>query len=145
MNTFDVQSIEIAAPFSTVFRFIAESANLPRWTHAFKSVAEDRAIMETPAGSVPVRVHVAASEAHGTVDWTITFPDGSLAKAASRVVQHAERSIYTFVLEAPPVPLERLEGALAMQSRILKQELESLAHLLGAAERSVSPPAETLA
>jgi hypothetical protein len=35
------------------------------------------------------------------------------------------------VLEAPPVPLERLEGALAEQSRILTTELAALARLLG--------------
>jgi hypothetical protein len=65
------------------------------------------------------------------IDWTITFPDGAVAKAASRVTPHGERSIYTFVLEAPPVPLERLEGALAEQSRILTMELAALARLLG--------------
>jgi uncharacterized protein YndB with AHSA1/START domain len=36
MTTFDVQSIEIAAPFSMAFRYIADPANLPEWTHAFK-------------------------------------------------------------------------------------------------------------
>ena len=130
MNTFDVQSIEIAAPFSMTFRYIADPANLPEWTHAFKQVEDGRATMETPAGAVQVRLSVDASETHGTVDWTITFPDGGVAKAASRLVPHGHHSIYTFVLEAPPVPLERLEGALAEQSRILTEELATLARRL---------------
>jgi hypothetical protein len=131
MNTFDVQSIEIAAPFSTAFRYIADPANLPEWTHAFKQVEDGRATLETSAGAVQVRLGVDASETHGTVDWTITFPDGAVSKAASRLVPHGTRSIYTFVLEAPPVPLERLEGALAEQSRILTKELATLAQRLG--------------
>lgn len=131
MKTFDVQTVEIAAPFSKVFRYIANPANLPRWTHAFKSAADGQAIMETPAGSVRVGVQVAASEAHGTIDWTITFPDASTAAASSRVVPLGERSIYTFVLKAPPVPLEALEGALSEQSRILTEELDTLTRVLG--------------
>jgi uncharacterized protein YndB with AHSA1/START domain len=130
MSTFDVQSIEIAAPFSTAFHYIADPANLPEWTHAFKHVTGERATMETPAGFVQVGLEVDASEPHGTVDWRITFPDGGVAKAASRLVPHGDRSIYTFVLEAPPVPLERLEGALAEQSRILTTELATLARRL---------------
>jgi hypothetical protein len=131
MVTFDVQSIEIAAPLAAAFRYIADPANLPEWTHAFKQVSDGRATMETPAGVVQVGLGVDASEAHGTVDWTITFPDGSVAKAASRVIPHRDHSIYTFVLEAPPVPLERLEGALAEQSHILAAELVTLARRLG--------------
>jgi uncharacterized protein YndB with AHSA1/START domain len=130
MNTFDVQSTEIAAPFATAFRYIADPENLPEWTHAFKHIAGDRATMETPAGTVQVGLRVVASELQGTIDWTMTFPDGGVAKAASRVIPHGDRSIYTFVLEAPPVPLERLEGALAEQSRILTTELAALAHRL---------------
>jgi hypothetical protein len=50
-----------------------------------------------------------------------------VATAHSRVTPHRGKSIYTFVLEAPPAPLEELEGALAEQSRILADELSSLA------------------
>jgi hypothetical protein len=135
MSTFDVQAIEIGAPFSAVFRYIADPANLPEWTHAFKHVSEGHASMETPAGAVQVGLQVQASEPHGTIDWMITFPDGGVAKAASRVTAHGDRSIYTFVLEAPPVPLERLEGALAEQSRILATELATLARRLSGGGR----------
>ena len=131
MSTFEVQGIEIAAPFQAAFRYIADPANLPEWTHAFKHVSEGLATMKTPAGAVQVGLRVEASEPHGTIDWVITFPDGGVATATSRVTPHGDRSIYTFVLEAPPVPLERLEGALAEQSRILATELATLARRLG--------------
>ena len=130
MTTFEVQSIEIAAPFATTFRYIADPANLPQWTHAFTQVADGQAMMQTPAGALRVGLAVDASESHGTVDWTITFSDGAVAKAASRVIAHGDRSIYTFVLEAPPLPLERLEGALAEQSRVLTTELAALTRML---------------
>ena len=130
MSMFDVQSIEIAAPFSKTFHYIADPANLPEWTHAFQQVADGRATMKTATGAVEVGLRVDASETHGTIDWTITFPDGSVGRATSRLIPRGGRSIYTFVLEAPPVPLERLEGALAEQSRILTTELASLARRL---------------
>ena len=60
----------------------------------------------------------------------MTFPNGAVAKATSRVIPHGVTSIYTFVLEAPPAPLEELEGALAEQSRILADELTTLAKIL---------------
>jgi hypothetical protein len=130
MSTFDVQSVEIEAPFSIAFHYIANSANLPEWTHAFKAVHDGQAILVTPAGSLQIGLLVDASEAHGTIDWTMTFPGGDVAKAASRVISHGNRSIYTFVLEAPPVPLEQVEGALAEQSRTLAAELATLARRL---------------
>ena len=104
-----------------------------------------------PAGGrlpVPVRsqyaprmdaLRVDASEEHGTVDWTMTFPSGVVAKAHSRVAPHRGKSIYTFVLEAPSAPPEELEGALDEQSRVLADELSRLATRL--ATRGQGQPA----
>lgn len=131
MRTFDVQTVELPAPLATAFRYIANPANLPAWTHAFTRVGNGEATMATPAGVVQVGLRVEASEPQGTIDWTITFPDGGVARAASRLTPHGDRSLYTFVLQAPPVPLERLEGTLADQSRILTSELATLARRLG--------------
>ena len=130
MRTFDVQSIELDSPFPVAFRYLADPATLPEWTHAFRAADGRQATMATPRGEVRVGLRVSASEAHGTIDWIMTFPDGSAAKASSRLVPHGAKSIYTFVLEAPPVPLEELEGALAEQSRTLAGELARLATLL---------------
>src|SRR5215208_4103924 len=131
MKTFDVQSIEINAPCQKTFDFLKDAANLPKWAHAFKEVAGDRALMQTPQGSVEVGLQVNASQEHGTVDWLMTFPDGKVATAYSRVVGAGEeKSLYFFVLTAPPVPLEQLEGALEQQSRTLREELAKLKSVL---------------
>ncbi len=127
MRDFDVQTIEIRAPFEVVFPYIANPGTLPEWTHAFRTVANGRATLVTPRGSVDVGLQVRASRESGTVDWIMTFPDASLGKAFSRLVGIGpDRTLYTFVLMAPPGPLEQLEGALAEQARILGEELATL-------------------
>ncbi len=133
MNAFDVQAVEIQATPERVFDFVADAGRLPEWTLAFKEVHGRRARMETPAGSVEVDLEVRAQREQGTVDWLLTFPDGSRAAAFSRVVPAAPgRSVYSFVLLPPPVPLEQLEGTLAEQSRTLREELGRLQILLAA-------------
>ena len=68
---------------------------------------------------------VFSQEEAGVVDWHLTFPDGSDAVAQSRVTETTRgTSIYSFVLHAPPVALEQVEGALAAQSVTLKSELQ---------------------
>jgi hypothetical protein len=132
MKTFDVQSVEIKAPFEKTFEFIRRAESLPDWTSAFESVGDGRAVMRTPAGSVTIALSVQSSRAQGTVDWLMTFPDGSVAKAFSRIIDNGPNSsIYSFVLTPPPVPLEQLEGALEQQSQILREELIRLQRLIG--------------
>jgi len=127
MKTFDVQSVEIDAPPDVVFDYLARPETLPEWTRAFLEVRGGRATMATPNGRVEVELTIEAARAQRTVDWFMRFPDGSRGRAHSRVVPGAQgRSIYSFVLMAPPVPLERLEGALDAQSRTLARELEEL-------------------
>ncbi|PYQ16494.1 MAG: hypothetical protein DMF80_04875 [Acidobacteria bacterium] len=138
MRDFDVQTIEIGAPLDVAFRYIADPVALPEWTHAFRSASEGRATLATPNGSVEVGLEVRRSREQGTVDWVITFPDGSVGRAFSRLVGiGADRSIYSFVLLAPPVPLERLEGAFAEQAKILGEELATLQERLGG--RGIEP------
>jgi hypothetical protein len=84
MRTFDVQSIELDVPFADAFRYLADPTTLPEWTHAFRAVDDRRATMVTPGGTVQVGLRVDASEAHGTIDWTLTFPNGAIARARSR-------------------------------------------------------------
>ncbi|WP_417679829.1 SRPBCC family protein [Pseudodonghicola sp.] len=127
MKTHDVQSISIAKPRAEVFAYIANPANLPDWTNAFKSADAERAELVTPNGAVPIRLETRASAEQGTIDWIMTFPDGSVGAAYSRVTEDAgNSSIYSFVLMAPPVPLEALEGALEAQKKTLATELVSL-------------------
>jgi hypothetical protein len=131
MRPFDIQGIAINVPRSTALAFIADPARLPDWAEAFASVSEGQAIMRTPNGEVGVGLDVRVSADAGTVDWTMTFPDGSVATAYSRVVAAGtDRCIYGFILTPPPVPLEQLEGALEAQSRTLTGELERLKEIL---------------
>jgi uncharacterized protein YndB with AHSA1/START domain len=131
MKTFDVQGIEIRASRDRVFEFLRNPRNLPRWTHAFKSADDERAQLQTPSGMVDVRLHTAVEAGSGTVDWQLEFPDGSLGLAQSRVTETSRGTcIYSFVLHAPPVPLEQVEGSLEAQRVTLRAELSTLKSLM---------------
>ena len=131
MRMFDVQGIEIVATRAKVFEFLKESGNLPQWAHAFVSAEEGRARLETPAGAVDVGLDVSADAEAGTVDWRLAFPDGTIGVAQSRVTETSRgTSIYSFVLHAPPVALEQIEGALEAQRAILQSELATLKSLM---------------
>ncbi|HEX4952062.1 MAG TPA: SRPBCC family protein [Thermoanaerobaculia bacterium] len=131
MKTFDVQTVELAVPRGRAFELIADPVQLPRWTHAFAFAGSGEALMRTPNGEVRVGLEVEASTERGTIDWRMTFPDGSVASAFSRLVDLAEdRCLFSFVLTPPPVPLELLEGALEAQSRTLAEELVKLKGIL---------------
>jgi len=131
MKTFDVQSVGIRAQATQVFAFIANPNNLPRWTSAFKRVSDGEAVMETPHGTVAIELATVARQEAGTIDWRMTFPDGTVGVAYSRVTPDGEaRSVYSFVLMAPPVPLEALEGALQAQRVTLAKELLRLKEIL---------------
>lgn len=127
MQTFDVQSIGIEASRSRVFAFVAEPGNLPKWTSAFTSADMRSARLETARGAVAIALKTEARQDAGTVDWTMTFPDGSVGTAYARVTPDGEnRSVFSFVLMAPPVSLVELEGALEAQRKILAEELVRL-------------------
>ncbi|MGH9385334.1 MAG: SRPBCC family protein [Vicinamibacterales bacterium] len=131
MRLFDVQSVEIDAPRNAVFEFLREPRNLPRWTHAFKSADDAQARLETPAGVVDVQLRTFADPTSGTVDWELRFPDGSLGSAESRVTTTRRGTcIYSFVLHAPPMALEQIEGALETQRETLRKELGTLKSLM---------------
>jgi hypothetical protein len=127
MKNFDVQAISLNVPQQQAFAYIADGQHLPEWAQAFASVTNGRALMRTPNGEVEIGLDVRASEQTGTVDWHMTFPDGSIGVAYSRVVElNSDSCIFTFILTPPPVPLELLEGALEMQSKTLTKELAKL-------------------
>ena len=131
MRMFDLQGIEINAPRGRVFDFLREPANLPEWAHAFVSAGNGRARLETAAGAVDVALEVAADGDTGVVDWRLEFPDGNVSVAQSRVTETTRGTcIYSFVLHAPPVALEQIEGALDAQRVALTSELATLKELM---------------
>jgi hypothetical protein len=78
MKTFDVQSIGIGKSVGHVFDFIATPANLPTWTHAFKRADAKSAELMTPNGAVLIDLETITDESRGTIDWRMTFPDGTV-------------------------------------------------------------------
>ena len=131
MKTFDVQSVSIQASAARVFAFIAEPKNLPRWTSAFKRADSRSAQLATPQGTVDIGLSTITQREAGAIDWKMTFSDSAVGVAYSRVTPDGEaRSVYSFVLMAPPVPLEALEGALEAQRGILAEELIRLKGIL---------------
>ena len=129
-NNFDVQSIGINRTPNKVFEFIATPENLSLWTNAFSKANQTSAIMVTPNGELTIELETRTSKENGTIDWIMTMPDGSIGKAFSRVLENGENAIYSFVLLAPPVPLEQLEGALTAQKTVLAEELKKLKKIL---------------
>ena len=131
MRMFDVQGIEISAPRRKLFEFLRDPTNLPRWAHAFVSAGNGSARLKTPAGAVDVGLGVTADADTGVVDWHLAFPDGSVSIAQSRVTETTRGTcIYSFVLHAPPVALEQVEGALEAQRALLQSELATLKSLM---------------
>ena len=92
MTAFDAQSIEIGIPYARAFELIADPLTLPEWTHAFASVSGGRAVMRTPAGTATVDLVVTSSREDGVIDWKMTFGDGQVARAWSRLVPHRDRT-----------------------------------------------------
>jgi hypothetical protein len=130
-TNFSVQSVSIELPAEKVFNFIADPSNLPTWTNAFKTADNKSALFVTPAGGMKIGLETKASKETGTIDWYMKMPDGSVGKAYSRVVENSDRkSIYSFILLAPPVPIEKLEGTLKEQEEILRKELKNLKRIL---------------
>ena len=131
-KNFDVQSIGINANHRKVFEFVAKPENLPLWTKAFTKAENKSAVMVTPNGELKIVLKTIVSKEFGTVDWIMTMPDGSIGKAFSRITENGNSTVYSFVLLAPPVPLEELEGALEAQKLLLADELLELKILLEA-------------
>lgn len=131
MSSYDLQGIELKVPLERAHAFIADPQQLPRWTQAFASVTDGRAVMRTPNGEVEIDLAARATLEQGTVDWIMTFPGGSVSTAFSRLVEiDQSRCVFSFVLLPPPLPLEQLEGVLEEQSRTLAKELENLKRIL---------------
>ncbi|MCB0372767.1 MAG: hypothetical protein KDD31_07160 [Muricauda sp.] len=127
----DVQSINLSTSTEIAFNYIADPANLSNWTGAFKKADDKTALLITPKGELNIGLETKTNKELGTIDWYMTMPDGSVGVAYSRVTAGPdEKAIYSFVLIAPPVPLEEIEGTLAAQIVQLQEELVKLDSIL---------------
>ena len=130
MKMYDVQAIELPTSLGKAFEYISTPGNLPGWTSAFKEADEKSALLVTPNGELKISLRTITNQS-GTIDWYMTMPDGSVAKAFSRLTDLPNGNVlYSFVLLAPPVPIEQVEGTLEQQKQILSTELERLAKIL---------------
>ncbi len=125
---FEVKNIALAVPFDTAFNYLADMTKLPEWTNAFAEVSNDgKALMRTREGEVSVQLEDNVDRKNGVIDTKMTFPDGSVGTAYSRLIALGEGACaYSFVLTPPPDALEELEGALSEQAEILERELQTL-------------------
>ena len=127
MSGYRFRDTLLETPYERAFSYIADPSNLPVWTEAFETVTGQDAVLRTPAGSVEIGLEVKASQEYGTIDWIMSFPDGSESTAFSRLIDLGDGlSHFGFVITPPPVPLEELEGALEQQATILEGELARL-------------------
>lgn len=131
MKTFDVQLIELQTNFEKAFTYIADPKNLPLWTAAFKEADEESALLVTPMGELKIGLTTVSNKESGIIDWHMKMPDGNIGKAFSRLTELPNGNVlYSFVLLAPPVPIEQVEGTLNEQKKLLKKELKNLFRIL---------------
>ncbi len=129
-KTFDVQSVELLTGYKAAFSFISNPENLPKWTSAFKQADKKSALLVTPAGDLKIGLTTVISES-GTIDWHMKMPDGTIGKAFSRLTELPNGNVlYSFILLAPPVPVEQVEGTLESQKKLLANELKNLEKFL---------------
>ncbi len=130
VKTFDVQSIEMHTDFKKAYAYISDPKNLPHWTSAFAEADEETALLVTPKGELKIGLVTVFHES-GTIDWHMKMPDGTIGKAFSRLTELPNGNVlYSFVLLAPPVPVEQVEGTLNEQKKLLTNELNNLQRIL---------------
>lgn len=137
-QNFDVQSIAINAKPERVFEFLAEPTNVPRWAKGFSEVNGETALMETEKGKMKIGMRMLCNPEWGAIDTVLTMPDGSIGNAYSRVIPNDDglSTIFSFVLMAPPAPLEKIEGIMSEQKEQLAEELLELKKILESENRA---------
>jgi hypothetical protein len=99
----NTQSITIDQDAASVFRFVAEPRNLPRWASTFapriSPAGDDRWVVPSPAGEILIRFD--ADEDRRTVDFhmkPVVPTPGLEGVAVSRVVPNGIGAEYVFTM-----------------------------------------------
>ena len=99
----NTQSVTIDRPAESVFRFVAEPRNRPRWASTFapkiEPAGDDQWVVPSPAGEVYIRFD--ADEERYTVDFhmkPVVPTPGIEGLAASRVVPNGAGAEYVFTM-----------------------------------------------
>jgi hypothetical protein len=124
-------SIEIESSPAQAFAFVADGGRLPLWAIGFAKAVEadgDRWLVTLASGErLPLRVDSDATT--GVVDYVLLPAPDVEAPAHTRVVPHAEGTLYTFSMhQTPDIPDEAFEAQAAELEReltVLKAHLET--------------------
>ena len=126
----DTQSVTLEADADSIFQFLADPENLPRWAVAFAHGVRregDGWVVRTANGDVVVRVE--ADARLRTVDFHMAPAPGVEAVAYSRVLPNDHGAEYVFTqLQSPSMPDAVFDG----QVRALAEELRVLQSLVRA-------------
>jgi uncharacterized protein YndB with AHSA1/START domain len=134
MQKFNCVTRELPAPYEDTFRFIADPANLPKWTVAFRQADETSALIQRGSDE-PFRIGLTtvASVETGLIDWYMDMPDGRTTRTLTRVIDLLNgKCLYTFIFFANPAPEDQAEATLANQTAAIEKEFDNLVRLLGA-------------
>jgi hypothetical protein len=119
------RTIDIDAPASDVFAFVADVAKLPIWAIGFaKAVDEDGGTWRVTTGSGErIEIVVRADAATGVVDYAMRPAPGVELLANTRVVPRGEAAVYAFTLFEDA---RMASGVFEEQVRELERELTVL-------------------
>ncbi|WP_339617038.1 SRPBCC family protein [uncultured Gilvimarinus sp.] len=93
-------SVVIDAPADTVYHFVRDAHNLPRWVPFFTSVTAtadaDTWQAQTPDG--PTEIQFAPSNSFGVLDHRIRFSSGAILSNPMRVIKNGNGCVLMFTL-----------------------------------------------
>jgi hypothetical protein len=134
MQKFNCVTRELPAPYEDTFRFIADPANLPKWTVAFRQADETSAVIQRGDSDepIPIGLTTVASFETGLIDWYMNMPDGTTGRTFTRVVDLLNgKCLYSFIFFARPAPEDQAAAMLANQTAAIEMEFDNLVELLG--------------
>jgi hypothetical protein len=126
----DTQAVTLDAPATTVFDFLADPENLPRWAVGFAhAVRRDGDAWQVRTAQGEVGLRLAADAARGTIDFHMAAGPGAEAVAYSRVIPAPEGAVYVFTqLQETGMSDAAFDG----QVRALREELVVLQAIMRA-------------
>jgi hypothetical protein len=124
-------SIEIKTPPADAFAFAADGGKLPLWAIGFAKAIEpdgDDWLVTLASGErLPLRVD--SDSATGVVDYVMVPAPGVEAPAHTRVLPHADGTLYAFSMhQTPDIPDDVFDAQVAELEReltVLKAHLET--------------------
>ena len=121
-------SVSIQCDAHTVYEFVANPKNLPRWAKTFcRSVTRSKGawIIDTPRGAMTIRL--AKKNASGILDHYLSPSPGVEVFVPMRVVPNSQGSEVIFTLFQPP---EMSDGQYANDIGLVQQDLSSLKQVM---------------